>query len=411
MKRYSVIYFALALIGLGVLSVRADGFRNPPDTAAALGKSGKHIVWVDDASAIFYNPANLTEVASRQVQISSLLGYSHADYSGQLGQTETESPWCVLPGFAIAWPLPKNSDLTLGFGVHVPFGRQTRWDADGDLRYAAPVFSSMSVMDFSPALAWRVSDSVSIGAGLDLYYGRLQLRQLLPFSPGSRIAAEADGLAAGANAGITWRITPSQRLALTCRSPFDLKFRGEMKTDEIPVFLPSVPTSDIETTFKYPTIVALGYGVRLTDTLRVEANAEWLQFSRFKTMAIDAGANNPLAGILGLSSTPQNWNDTWTFGVGADWRFVPDWTLRAGYLHLQSPIPNQTFAPMALDVDQSIVSIGLGYQTGRHAIDIAYALGLFNKRRIGDDNQNPLYRQGTYTFEGHLAALTYTYAF
>jgi long-chain fatty acid transport protein len=407
MKRYSVIYIALALMVLGVLSVRADGFRNPPDTAAALGKSGKHIVWVDDASAIIYNPANLTEVASRQVQISSLLGYSHADYNGKLGQTETESPWGVLPGFAIAWPLPKGSDLTLGFGVHVPFGRQTRWNSDG----AFPIFSSMSVMDFSPALAWRVSDSVSIGAGLDLYYGRLQLRQLLPFfSPGSRIAAEADGFAAGANAGITWRITPKQRLALTCRSPFDLKFSGEMKTDEIPS-PPAVPSSDVETTFKYPTIVALGYGVRLTDTLRVEANAEWLQFSRFKTMTIDAGANNLLAGILGLSSTPQNWNDTWTFGVGADWRFVPDWTLRAGYLHLQSPIPNQTFAPMALDVDQSIVSIGLGYQTGRHTIDIAYALGLFNKRRIGDDNQNPLYRQGTYTFEGHLVALTYTYAF
>jgi long-subunit fatty acid transport protein len=65
---------------------------------------------------------------------------------------------------------------------------------------------------------------------------------------------------------------------------------------------------------------------------------------------------------------------------------------------------------MALDVDQSVVSVGLGYQTGRHAIDIAYALGLFNTRRVGD-NQNPLYRQGTYDFEGHLAALTYTYAF
>lgn len=409
MKRYSVIYLALALMGLGVLSIRADGFRNPPDTAAALGKSGKHIVWVDDASAIFYNPANLTDVASRQVQISSLLGYSHAEYSGQLGQTETESPWSVLPGFAIAWPLPRNRDLTLGFGVHVPFGRQTRWDTDGVFRYAAPVFSQMSVMDFSPALAWRVSDSVSIGAGLDLYYGRLQLRQLLPFSPGSRITAEADGVAAGANAGITWRITPDQRLALTCRSPFDLKFSGEMKTAEIP-FPGVTPTSDIETTFKYPTIVALGYGVRLTDTLRVEANAEWLEFSRFKTMAIDAGANQPLAGMLGLAKTPQNWEDTWTFGVGADWRFVPDWTLRAGYLHLQSPIPNRTFAPMALDVDQSIVSIGLGYQTGRHTIDIGYALGLFNTRRVGD-NQNPLYRQGAYSFEGHLAALTYTYAF
>ncbi len=235
------------------------------------------------------------------------------------------------------------------------------------------------------------------------------MRQLLPFGPGSLLTAEADGFAVGANAGITWRITPSHRLALTCRTPFDLKFSGDMETANIP--FPGVsPKSDVETTFKFPTIVALGYGVYLTDTLCVEANVEWLQFSRFKTMAIDAGANNPLAGALGLANIPQNWDDTWTFGLGADWRFAPDWTLRAGYLYLQSPIPNRTFAPLALDVDQSIVSIGLGYQSGPHTVDVAYTLGLFTTRRVSA-NQNPLYRQATYDFEGHLAALTYTYAF
>jgi len=379
----------------------ADGFRNPPDTAAALGKAGNDIVWVDDASAVFYNPANLVDIPSRQVQISTLVGYSHADYSGALGRTETDKPWGFLPGFALAWPL-KETDFALGFGVHVPFGRQTQWDNGG----LFPISTEMSVIDASPTVSWRISDSVSVGGGLDVYYGRLQFRQLHIFSPGDRVEADADGYAVGGNVGITWRMTPSQRLALTCRAPFDLKFRGDMETENIPG---AADSSDLETTFKFPTIVALGYGIQLTETVCVEAKVEWLQFSRYKTMAIDAGANAPLAGALGLAHAPQNWNDTWTFGIGSEWSFARDWTLRAGYLYLQSPIPDSTFAPIALDVDQSVVSVGLGYQRGNHAVDVAYALGIFDTRHV-NDNQQPYYN-GTYDFQGHLAALTYSYAF
>jgi len=292
--------------------------------------------------------------------------------------------------------------------VHVPYGRQTRWDSSGAFRYAAPVYSQMTVPDFSSALAWRVTDSVSIGAGLDMYYGRLQMRQMLPIFQQSRVTVDADGYAVGGNAGIMWQVTSNQRLALTYRSPFDLTFKGDMETTDVPP--PAVDSSDVETTFKFPTIVALGYGIQLTETIRVEADIEWLQFSRYKTMAIDAGDNNALIGMMGLSNTPQNWDDTWTFGLGPEWRFAHDWTLRAGYLYLQSPIPDSTFAPTSLDVDQSLVSVGLGYQKGRHSVDLAYALGIFDKRSV-HSNQNPLYQQGTYEFQGHLAALTYTYAF
>lgn len=401
------------LVPLG-FSVRADGFRNPPDTAAALGKAGNNMVWVDDASAVFNNPANLVDVPAREVQLSSLVGYSSADYNGTLrGQptrTETDSPWGVLPAFALAWPLHKREEKTdwaLGLGTHVPFGRQTSWDSDG----AFAVSSSMSVIDIAPTLSWRVTDSISVGAGLDTYYGRLGYRQYLRPFPGAEAEADADGWALGYNAGITWRMTERQRLALTYRSPFDLTFKGHMQTENIPSppFPPTVPESDLDTTFKFPTIVALGYGLQVTDTVRVEAKVEWLEYSRNKTMLVNAAENGAMANVLGLGYAPQNWNDTWTFGVGPEWQFAPDWTLRAGYLYLQSPIPDDTFAPTALDVDQSVVSAGLGYHAGRHAVDVAYALGIFNDRNVDARENGANY--GTYDFQGHLAALTYTYAF
>lgn len=404
-------FWAAAVVGFALFS-RADGFRNPPDTAAALGKAGKHIVWVDDSSAVFYNPANLVEVPAGELQFSALLGYSHADYSGRSGSTQTERPWGVLPAFSSAWHVPET-DFALGFGMRVPYGRKTLWDSDGPF----PIFSKLTVMDFSPAVAWRASESISVGAGLDVYYGRLQFRQYLPFlpppAPRGKLAVDADGVAVGGNVGITWRITPKQRLALTARAPFDMKFKGDLKTDNMlpPPFLPpSVAESDLDTTFQFPTIIALGYGLQVTETVRVEANVEWLQFSRYKTMVVKTGQNAALADALGLAKAPQNWNDTWTFGLGGEWGFAPAWTLRAGYLYLQSPTPDSTFAPSALDVNQSVVSMGLGYTVNQHGLDLAYALGLFETRR-GKNRANNGYYAGDYEFEGHLVALTYTYSF
>ena len=410
LNRWGSCLWAVASFGCAMMS-RADGFRNPPDTAAALGKAGKHMVWVDDSSAIFYNPANLVDVRARELQLSTMLGYSHADYNGKWGPTQTERPWGVLPAFSSAWHVPET-DFALGLGMHVPYGRQTLWDSSGPF----PIFSKMSVMDFASSAALRISESLSVGAGLDVYYGRLQFRQFLPFPapfPLGRLEADADGFAVGGNVGITWRITPRQRLALTARAPFDIKFKGNLQADNMlpPPFLPpSVAESDLNTNFKFPTIIALGYGLQLTETLRVEANVEWLQFSRYKTMVINAGANSALAGALGLANAPQNWDDTWTFGLGGEWCFAPEWTLRAGYLYLQSPTPNSTFAPLALDVNQSVVSMGVGYKHNQHGIDLAYALGLFETRR-GTNPANGGYYVGDYEFQGHLVALSYTYSF
>ena len=404
-----------ALIGPPV--ARADGFRNPPATAAALGKAGKCVVWVDDASAVFYNPANLTDVSARQLQLSAVVGYSGVDYSGALGATETDAPWSVVPALALAWPLVPQ-DLSVGLGVHVPYGRQTCWDEQGLFRYRAPVQTEMSVVDITPAVAWRALDNLSIGAGLDVYYGQLGFRQYLPWpaaAGGGEGEAEADleawGL--GANLGVTWQFTQRQRLALTYRAPFDLDYEGDLDVHGATAPLVAsglvATRSDLSTTFSFPTIVALGYGVQVSECLRVEADVEWLEFSRYESMEPDAGANNYLIQGVGMASTPQEWDDTWTCGLSAEWRFARCWTLRSGYVYLDSPIPDTTFSPAVLDQSQSVVSLGLGFHSGRHSIDIAYALGLFSTRRVRG-NQNPAY-DGDYDFDAQLAALTYTIAF
>jgi len=409
LQKQSTVILSILLL---VTSAQADGFRNPPDTAAAVGEAGKVVAWVNDASAVFFNPANLADITNRQFLISSTIGYGQTKFRSLTGATtETTRPWFDLPSMAMAWPL--QDDLVFGIGLNVPFGRQSCWDKNGFFRDLTPVYTSMMVVDLNPSLAWRISDQVSVGAGLDIYYGRLQFNQYIPWGAMPLGAGEglargtADGWAVGANAGITWRLTPDQRIALTCRAPFNLHFTGDMTVlgGTPPPYLASAvaSSSSAATTFQFPTIVALAYGLKVTETLKLEADAEWLQYSRFKRMNINAGANTFLSSAL---SAPTDWNNTWTCGLGASWQFATQWTLRGGYEYLVSPSPNRTFAPSILDNSQSLVAFGLGWRNGPNAVDLGAAIGIFGGRTVRND-QIAAYN-GDYDFSATVVSLTYT---
>jgi len=415
--RYSLTAGLVVASGLlAATSARAEGMRNPPDTAAAIGKAGMHAVWVDDASAVFLNPANLVDVPGRQVLVSATVGRGETHFRRAADglETETRLPWFGLPSAAIAWPFPEQG-LSAGLGVNVPFGRQSAWERTGLFQYGTPytpgtpVYSRLMVLDICPSLAWRVTDDLSVGAGLDVYYGRLHFREYLPPVFGDLADASADGWAFGANAGVTWRFAAGQRLALTCRSPFDLQFDGAMHVSNANTQYGVSPDSTLSTTMPFPMSVSLGYGVQITDTVRAEAEVTWLQYSRFRTLALDAGANNPLLQMAGQSSVPTEWNDCFAGGVGVSWDFAPLWTARAGYQYLQTPQPDRTFMATFLDNSQSLFGLGLGYRRGRQAVDFAVAAGLFNDRKV-NGNLDPDY-VGKYKFDAQLAVLTYTLGF
>lgn len=406
-----------AVVAVGCLAsvvVLADGFRNPPEVAEALGRSGGRVAHLEGPGAIFNNPANIVGTGEASGCVSVLAGVSEADYEGPLGKAETDSSVSFLPAVAGVMPL-KDRAVWIGAGVHVPFGRSTRWEKDGAFRYAAPYYTQMSVVDLKPVVAWKMGERVAVGVGLDLYASELEFRQIVPWgmltgNPAdgeAKLTAEGDGTAVGASAGLTWDVARGHRVALTYRSPFDVTYKGDMEFSRVPESAATMaaPASDFETEFKFPTIVALGYGVQVGKRLRLEANVEWLEFSRFKTLTVDGGVNDGFLAASGLKRMEQDWKDTWTYGVGADWQVTPDWVLRAGYIRLESPAPDRTFMPSMIDTDQSVVSVGAGYRRGRHTFDLGYGLALFDSRRVRG-NQNPAY-DGHYEFEGHLAAVAY----
>ncbi len=419
--RASRLVWVLAVVMTAGVAL-ADGYRNPPEGAAALGRGGARTVYADDASVVTHNPAAMTDLKGGAVTPSVTFGFSQVDYTSAYGGSESaEAGRSVLPAVYGILPLGDGSSVA-GVAIHSPYGQSMEWAADGLFRGLAPYYAEMVTVEVSPSFAVDLGGGLSLGAGLNILRADLEFHQQFPWAPPpaglagpfSRLRFEADGYGVGGTVGLVWRLGERQRLALTYRSEISTDLNGTFTMDTPPpaaAMPPGFnPASSFDTEVHFAPVATLGYGLRVTDALRVQAEVEWIQHSVNETMPLDIGANNALLlAALGTTDVPQQWEDTWTAAVGADYALDGGWTLRAGYTWLPSPVPDATTMPVLVEGDKHIIGIGLGRRFGRQAVDVAYACGLTADRKI-EPAENPAVA-GVYETESHLASLTYTLAF
>ena len=423
-NRVSLVWalmWAMVIVLVGtVASVMADGYRNPPEGAAALGRGGARYVYGDDGSVLTHNPAALTDLDAATLTVSATFGYAPTDYTSPQGVTESsEDAVAILPAVYATMPLDEGR-VVVGVGLTSPYGQSQEWDAEGVFKGVAPDFAEMKTVNVSPTFGVKLCDNVSIGAGLNVMWANLEFKQSMPWMPGpaglagpsSRLGFDGDGYGVGGTLGLVWAITDNQRIGLSYRSSVSVTVDGDFTMGNPPppnpMMPPIAPHSDFETELNFPAVVALGYGIQVTDTLRLEADVEFVEHSKNDVMSLDIGANNGLlVAVLGGTDLPQAWDDTWTFGVGADWACSEDWVVRGGYTWLPSPVPDSTFMPVLPEDDKHVLGIGAGFQSGAHKIDVAYAYSIAQDREIAGTSPPA----GTYEMDPHLASVTYGYQF
>lgn len=405
---------SLALASLASPSAWAEGFRSPTTGTSGLAATGGRIAFVDDASANFHNPANLTELTLWEVSAEPTFVYHSVRYDSPSGNhARTENPWKILPHLFLGGPLPDHPNIALGLGVSVPYGLSIDWEPNGDFQYSAPHYVELKTFNFNPNIAVRVVDNLSLAVGFDLMYSELTLKQYVPWSatlgipglPDGEFIAEGDGVGLSANAAVTWDFLEHHRLAFTARLPMDVRYEGDFRATNIPLSPSGQLTAPFKSEIRFPTVLALGYGFAATETLRFEANVEWLQFSRFENLPTEIDTPLPLL----PTEVPQNWDDTFTAGLSATWDASDAWRLQASYQYFDSPVPEETFSPSIPDSQQHALSAGVRYRRGPHRLGLAYSYVFYEDRSI-TQNLNPAYL-GEYSFNVHLLSAGYGFSF
>lgn len=416
MRVVGVILPIAALIFFSSLRATAEGLRNPPPGGFGLSRAGGKIAHVDDASAIHHNPANIVGIQDLTASIAPNFVYIAADFQSSItgGNASTKDPWKLLPNLFAVIPL-KEDRYTVGLGVVTPYGLSNEWERQGAygpggiLRYASPYYTELKTINLQPTFAARITDNFSAGIGFDAMWSDLDFRQMFPtfLVPGGvgdgDMRARAQGTGYGFNIGLTYKVGERHTFAATYRSPISINYDGKFTMGNPP---PGTPTrSSFGSHIKYPTIVGLGYGLQVTDEIRVEADFEWLEWSNFNQLPVNVGAPPP-----GLpSGVNQHWSNGFTAGVAGDWQINENWAVRGGYQFYDSPIPDYTFSNSIPGSDQNVLTVGIGWKSGRHRVEAAFS-EVFYKRRNIVANQNAALL-GSHKTTVHLLALSYQIGF
>jgi long-chain fatty acid transport protein len=394
-----VIYIFLAvflwLSSTPASRVYASGFGIFTQGADSLGQANATIAHTDGPSATYFNPALLPLVPGTQVEIGTTGVFPSRKFESDLnGSTEENEDTAWFPSnFYVTHQI--NDRFSAGLAVFSPFGLGTVWDSDWEGRTLATK-SRITTFDINPAVAWRITPRLSIGAGLDVVFLDAKLKNQYPLAPTISQEFSGRGEGVGFNAGLLVQITDNLSLGAAYRSEIKIDIDGEAK------FSALIPDMDGETSITLPQQVTAGLAYSPLPCWTIEAGVRWEDWESFDKLAIELDAGNVVY--------PRNWHSTWAYNVGTKYRFNNNVALMAGYLYGQNPIPDSTFEPAVPDSDTHLFTLGTEVAFDHLKVALAYGFQLQENRK----KETNLYgdtANGEYENHIHLVGISLTYLF
>ena len=406
--------------------VLASGFQLIEQNGSGLGNAfAGQAAGVGNASAIFFNPAALTDVAGKQFLISvEPIGVSttFADSaSGRpaVGRLVLPVPlgtnggdagkWIPVPNGYFSWQAGKT--VWVGLGVNAPFGLTTEWTTDWIGRFHA-VKSTVTTLNINPTVAVKLGESFSIGAGANYQRMHGEFSQnvaygvavggaaqvpapLQPLAAAAIIAQlggpaglakeglatiEGDDWAWGWNVGALAKLGENGRLGVSYRSKISHELAGTATFVNAPTFQAAGPLAPLfaglNAKFANDDINA---PVDLPDTFsaaaswhgpKVEVLADWTWtgWSSIQALAVTRADGSA------FSDAPLKFVDTWRAGLGVNVKLNDTAKLRLGAAYDKTPVQDLYRTPRLPDADRIWAATGLEWKVGKNgAFDIGYA--------------------------------------
>lgn len=385
-------------------AAQAAGFMLTEQSAGSLGRAYAG-VGVDgtDISGVFYNPATMTLHPGTQIQAGFVAVGLDLAYEGNNGATEN--------GAANTQPIPfgyishqMTDNMWIGLSMTVPFGMGTEFDDNWALA-GRGISAQVLTFDFNPNVAWKLSDKVSLGAGLSIQYASADLKMKQYQAADQDIASldsevDADSIAWGWNIGLMWSPLDNLRFGLSYRSSVNHNADGDLTIDNaringIPITADMAGASeglarvygsmgvyDASATLATPAWAMATAAWDVNDLVSLYATFRWTDWSSFDELTIKSVTS---------STITNKWQDTYLFSVGTDLRFTNWWTFRAGIGYETSPIDNPEYRTAIIpDADRWWFALGSSFKaTDNLQLDVsaAWLHGTGERDLYGADHQ------------------------
>jgi long-chain fatty acid transport protein len=397
----------------------AAGFALMQQGTAAMGQGNAFVAEASDASAVFYNPAGLSQLKRIQVYQGTFLNYPDREFSG--GGQDSQTNHRFYDSMTAYIAIPVHNRVVLGFGFFSPFGMGTAWPPTWAGRYLT-TFSSMKTYTLNPVASFKVLDNLSLAAGVDIMWSKVLLKRKTPVVipgkkfPDGEIQLTGEGSGMGYNFGMLYEPLTGVKLGAAYRSQIKVNHTGAFTTNLAPPLVAG-PSSTGESTIVFPPSLTMGISYSRFKPFAFEFDTTWTGWSSYSKQKVNLDQQIKINGVPTTTiTTPKGWHDAWAFRFGASYE-VNDWMkLRAGYAYDLTPVPNSSFDPQVPDANRHIFTVGQDLKIKRFTLGIAYNYILSESRTknntvVVNGVPAPLQANGRYNSDVHSLGLSWSFQF
>jgi long-chain fatty acid transport protein len=375
------------IIGIGFSNLVFAGGSQVADQSARGQSMQAFNAVADDASAIYYNPAGLTQLTDPQIQINAIGIIPNSSYINSLTHTETHSYKNAFGGTFYA-AVPTKSGVVFGIGLYTPNARIATYQINAGT-YFLPLEGQLIRMDLAPTIAFHLAPTVSVGASVIFSRVMFELNTLGLYEKGT-------GQGVTGRLGILWEATDKLKFAAGYTAPMQTNVNGKG------YFLNGFASGRFFNNFDFPGIINLGFSYRINPRLLFSFALEDEMYSSFKQFVRDY--DNPI--INSLTHIKVTAKDAYNIRTGVEYALTPKDSLRLGFSYQTPGLAQNSIIPPAADYFAYFTSVGYSHTYKNWRVDAGYELAYLPKRQ-GFQSVFP----GTYKLVSNNILLGLTYNF
>lgn len=395
------LFFA-ALTLASSLSLMAEGYQVNTLSARQGGMAHTGTALKLGAESQLFNPAGMgfmDRTLDISASISGVMATGYATIDGTRYETNNKvsTPLMASAAFSI------YDFLKAGITVYTPYGSSINWSENWP---GAVLNQSVDLATYTiqPTIAWKITPRLSVGAGLTIAWGNVDLNKGLvvpstvdmtlaasglPFRFGDTTPASVNltgtaSVAAGYNIGIMYDINDRWTAGASYRSLMKMRVKAgnasvSYANDIARAALASLDVlneANFTAEMPMPAVLSLGASYRPTDRLTLALDAQLTFWSSYRNLDIE---------FLSQQLTPYNqhlvkdYSDSWAFRLGAQYGLTDRFDLRAGFIVDLSPVNKCNYNPETPGMTKLEPTVGFSFRPmANFSIDFSatYVAGL-----------------------------------
>lgn len=388
---------SMALAMTTSMALMAEGYQINTLSAKQEGMGHVGTAMKLGAESMIFNPAGLS-FSDRTIELSgSLTGIKATATATHQGKDYTTDNGISTPlAFNASFRIYDN--LQCGVAFYTPYGSSIDW---GDNWPGAVLNQSVSLKTFTlqPTFSWRITDKLSVGAGLMMTWGNVNLDKGLvsassmdgllaamgqqpmfgQTTPASVNIKGTANMALGVNLGVMYDINDKVTLGLNWRSKMtarvkrgdaSVSYANELAKGLLENKLNLINNANFQAEMPLPQVITAGVSYKPIKKLTLAFDAQFTGWKTYRHLDIDFLDDNLTPFDQHLE---KNYSNAWCFHLGAQYALTHRFDVRAGMMIDTTPVNKDYYNPETPGMTKIEPSVGLSFRPVKGlSVDVAF---------------------------------------